>query len=128
MKALKYVHNVRKTQRDLYFMFGCSAVDLELLTSLAILIMKSGKVRHHKDAITKNATRPRKSGQFMASFQTLIDKGWIIKHKARNGYNYGFSDEGLMIVERYDYTLTEYYEGEPKGKTSVNDIINGLLN
>ena len=115
----------RSIERDLYFMFGVSKIDLELLTSLGVLIINTGKDRHNKDKIFKNATPPKKIGQFLASFDSLINRGFIDKVKARNGHHYLLTPDGLMILERFEMALSEI---NTKTDRSINDIITGALN
>lgn len=128
MEGLKYYHNVRRVQRDLYYQYGVSSVDLELLISLGILILKTGKIAHNKEKIFKKASKPRKTSRFLASFQSLADRRFIIQQKAGKGYNFKLSPEGLTIIERFDLQLSEMAENETVGSQSINDIITGALN
>jgi len=127
-KGLKLLHQVRRVNRNIYYQFGLSSIELELLTSLVILIIKTGREQHAKDAIMRKAMQPRKNAQFIAAFHTLENNGQIIKVKSRNGHAYKFTPDGLMIIERYDLQLTEEAAAEELTNKSVNDVINGLLN
>ena len=128
MKAILYYHNVRRVTRDLYFQYNVSNIEIELLISLGVLILKTGKKGHAKDNIFKKASRPRKQSQFIASFYDLLNKRYIIQEKARNGHHYILSPEGLSIIERFDLQLSEMAESETTESHSINDIITGSLN
>ena len=128
MEALKLYHNKRRVERDLYYQFDVSGIELEILTSLGMLILKTGKPGHAKDNILNKASRPRRSGRFIAGFYALLDKGYIIQKKANNGHSSHLTDEGLMILERFDLQLSELAEGESKGSKSINEVLSGILN
>ncbi len=128
MKAVIYFHNVRRVTRDLYYQYNVSNIEIELLISLGVMIMKTGKPAHAKVNIFNKASKPRKTGQFLAAFQALQDKGYIIQQRANNGHNFKLGPEGLSIIERFDLQLSEMAEAEITGSQSINDIITGALN
>lgn len=125
--GLRYTHNIRRVQRDMYYMFGVSKIDIELLTSLAILIIDTGKIQHAKETVMRKAMQPRRAAQFIASFHSLIDKGYIIQIKSKKGHAYKLDGSGLMILERYDLQLTELAEDYIIDK-SINDVLTGINN
>lgn len=128
MEAIKLYHNIRRVTRDLYYQFDVSNIEIELLISLGILIMKTGKIAHARHTIFNKASKPRKTSQFLASFQALQDKGYIIQRPQSRGHNFRLSPEGLTIIERFDLQLSEMAENETIGNQSINEVITGALN
>lgn len=131
--GLKYHSVIRRAQKDLYFEYNVSSIELELLTSLSMLILETGKIYHGREKIMRRALKPVKSAQFYAAMYSIVNKELVIirTQRADKIESLTLSIEGLTILERFNLRIEELQEeNERKNKQdkSINDIIKGTYN
>ena len=123
--GLKYHSVIRRAQKDLYFEYNVSSIELELLTSLSMLILETGKIYHGREKIMRRALKPVKSAQFYAAMYSIVNKELVIirTQRADKIESLTLSIEGLTILERFNLRIEELQEeNERKNKQDKSRI------
>lgn len=132
-KALRYHSVIKRAEKDLYFEFNVSKVELELLTSLGMLILETGKIYHGREKIFRRALKPFKNRQFYAAMFAIVRKDLVIIRTQRKDKieSLTLSLEGLTILERFDMRINELFEAsaeKDKQDKTIHEIIKGTYN
>ena len=133
VEALKYHSVVRRAQRDLYYEYGVTSIELELLTSLGMLIIERGKIWHGREKIMRRAFKPVKSAQFYAAMHAIVEKNLVtIKIYNKDKLEaLTLSIEGLTIIERFDMRINELFKeaaAKDQSNKTIHEIIKGSYN
>lgn len=132
-RALKYHSVIKRAEKDLFFEFNVSKTEVELLTSLGMLILETGRIYHGREKIFRRAMKPVKSAQYYAAMYSIVNKNLVIikVHRSDKIESLTLSIEGLTIIERFDMRVNELFEAaaaKDQGGKTIHEIIKGTYN